>query len=102
LAAQKPGFPPVWTQLPLQHSAAAPQTSLFCLQYDVATQVPPEQRPEQQSPFPAQVLPIAWHPPGAGSEPQVPSHAPPQHSLAAAHVVPLGEQGLPEQKLFVQ
>jgi hypothetical protein len=99
----RPGFPPVPSQLPLQQSVSAMQTSFSCLQSEVAAQNPPVQSPEQQSPFPAHAFPAAWHPPPPVMDPQVPLQVPPQHWAAEPHAVPSGEQGaVAEQKPFVQ
>jgi hypothetical protein len=89
--------------LPLQQSASARQTSLFCLHSDVAAQVPALQSPEQQSPLPAQALPVALQPPPLGIDPQTPAlQAPPQHSLAAVQPPVSAVHGLVLHAPFVQ
>lgn len=74
------------TQLPPQHSVLAVQTSLFCLQYDVAAlHLPPMQPSEQQSVLAAQVLPDAKQVPALFCAQRPPLHLPLQHSLPLKH-----------------
>jgi hypothetical protein len=84
-------FVPVLTQLPLQQSAFAEQTSVFCRQNETSAQTLFWQSAEQHSAFVVQPLPVRRQPP---SDPHVPPlQIPLQHSDGCVQLPATGWSG---------
>jgi hypothetical protein len=80
-------------QTPLQQSPPFVQMSPVCWHHEEGWQVPPAQRPEQQSPAVAQVLPSDLQLPEPGSTAQAPFvHVSVQHWLFDVHFPPFDTQ----------